>query len=325
MRWAAILGLSMLPAAVAGHHSTAEYDRSVIRELEGVLVGVHWRNPHVMFTVQVSDPNGGTEEWELATGAVYAVERAGLVEEAFSVGGQVRVAGWRSTQRPTAMMVTNLLLPSGEEVLFSQASRNRWSDNYSGGQWLNERVRREELGLYRIWSVDRGTYTDAVRGIDIRLTASAQARMTDTPQFDPCLPQGMPPVMLNPLPVEFVDRGDHIDLQLTPFAVLRTINMIARSNPDDVAASDLGYSVGRWVGDTLEVRTTRVGWPYVDDAGRPQTEDVEILERFSLVDDGNVLRYQQTVIDPASLVEPVTLSWDWIDIGEDSIDPLYCE
>ena len=325
MRLAAILGLFMLPAVVPAHHSTAEYDRSVIRELEGVLVGVHWRNPHVRFTVHVSDPNGDTEEWELATGAVYAVERAGLVEDAFSVGAQVRVAGWPSTERPTAMLVSNLLLPSGEEVLFSQVSRNRWSSNYSGGQWLNERVSREQLGLYRVWSVDRGTYIAAVRGIDIRLTATAQAKMTDSPQFDPCLPQGMPAAMLNPLPVEFVDRGDHIDLQLTPFAVLRTIDMTAQVNPAEVSTSDLGYSVGQWVDDTLEVRTTRIGWPYVDDAGRPQTEDVEIFERFSLVDDGNVLRYTQTVTDPASLAEPVTLSWDWIDIGEDRIEPLHCE
>ena len=101
--------------------------------------------------------------------------------------------------------------------------------------------------------------------------------------------------------------------------------MTAQAGADEVPTSDLGYSVGQWEDDTLEVRTTRVGWPYVDDAGRPQTEDVEILERFSLVDDGNVLRYTQTVIDPASLVEPVTLSWDWIDIGEDEIEPLHCE
>ena len=325
MRSAATLLLFMLAGAVHAHHSTAEYDRSLIHELEGVLVGIHWRNPHVMFTVQVSDSNGDTEEWELATGAVYAVERAGLVEEAFSVGERVRVAGWPSTERPTAMIVTNLLLPGGEEILFSHLSRNRWSSNYSGGQWINERVSREQRGLYRVWSVDRVAYVDAVRNVEIRLTPSAQAKVADSPQFDPCLPQGMPGVMLNPLPVEFVDRGDHIDLQLTTFAVLRRIHMTARAGAGEVPTSDLGYSVGQWEDDTLEVRTTRVGWPYVDDAGRPQTEDVEILERFSLVDDGNVLRYTQTVIDPASLVEPVTLSWDWIDIGEDEIEPLHCE
>ena len=55
---------------------------------------------------------------------------------------------------------------------------------------------------------------------------------------------------------------------------------------------------------------------------RAAAEDVEIFERVSLV---NVLRYQQTVSDPASLIEPVTLSWDWIDIGEDRIEPLHCE
>lgn len=33
----------------------------------------------------------------------------------------------------------------------------------------------------------------------------------------------------------------------------------------------------------------------------------------------------QTVTDLASLVEPVTVSWDLIDAGEKSIEPLGCE
>ena len=30
----------------------------------------------------------------------------------------------------------------------------------------------------------------------------------------------------------------------------------------------------------LEVRTTRVSWPYFDDNGTPQTDKVELLERL---------------------------------------------
>lgn len=39
------------------HHSVAEYDRSTRHEMQGTLVGVRWRNPHVTFTVRVTDPS----------------------------------------------------------------------------------------------------------------------------------------------------------------------------------------------------------------------------------------------------------------------------
>ena len=100
--------------------------------------------------------------------------------------------------------------------------------------------------------------------------------------------------------------------------------MAARPDPAAIPLSDLGYSAGRWVGGTLEVRTTRVGWPYVDDDGRPQSTNVEILERFELAADGSRMTYVQTVTDTISLAEPLTVSWDLIAAG-DTIEPVNCE
>jgi Family of unknown function (DUF6152) len=61
----AILGLSIL-SPVAAHHSTAEYDRSVVRDYEGELVEVRWQDPHVMFTLRVGSAPGEVQNWELA-------------------------------------------------------------------------------------------------------------------------------------------------------------------------------------------------------------------------------------------------------------------
>ena len=57
------------------------------------------------------------------------------------------------------------------------------------------------------------------QGIAVKLTPAAQAKMATPPRLDVCRPQGMPGIMLNPLPMRFVDRGDHIDLELTSFGV----------------------------------------------------------------------------------------------------------
>ena len=136
---------------------------------------------------------------------------------------------------------------------------------------------------------------------------------------------GMPAAMISPLPVEFVDRGAAIELRLTGFGNVRDIHLSGEADEATVPVSDLGHSTGRWVDQTLEVRTTRVGWPYVDDAGTTQTADVVITETFALIDEGDRLRYTQTVTDPASFTAPLTVSWDWIDIGEERLDPVTCE
>jgi hypothetical protein len=317
----------LLAGSALAHHSTAEYDRSALRELEGELVAVGWHNPHVTFRLRAINGAGGVEDWELSGLPIALLAKAGLAENMFAVGARVKAAGYPSRRR-AAMLVNNLLLPNGEEALFYPESRLRWSDKAAGGQWVRESVASDRRGLYRIWSVaDLAAYLKAARAVAFQLTPEAQAKMAAAPPpaLDVCKPQGMPGFMLAPLPMGFVDRGDRIDLQHTSFGVTRTIHMTSALDPNEVAPSDLGYSRGRWVGDTLEVRTTRIGWPYVDDDGRPQSANVEVLEQFSLLDGGSVLRYTQTVADPGSLVQPMTVTWDLIDAGDTAIEPIVCE
>jgi len=321
-----LLAVLLIPIVAGAHHSFAEYDRSVIHELEGELIAVQWRNPHVMFTVRVSDPAGNTENWNLETSAVYVLERAGLNGDLFSIGQRVRVAGNTSGRRPLAMNVSNLLLPNGREILFYPTSRVRWSDETAGGEWLTREVNRGRRDIFRLWSVaDFDAYLDVARELDIRLTPALQATLPAPTTLDPCAPQGMPGTMLTPLPIEFIDRGDHIDLQLTTFGVLRQIHLSPPRANAAVPMTDLGYSYGRWRDDTLEVTTTHIAWPYLDDNGTPQTENVVVLEEFSLVDDGGRLRYKQTVRDPGTLAEPMIVSWDFIDIGESQVAPITCK
>jgi Family of unknown function (DUF6152) len=323
---AALFYLALVSGSAAAHHSTAEYDRSTLRELEGELTEVRWRNPHVMVKLRIQNAAGAAEDWELAGLPISLLEGAGLTGSLFSaaVGQRVKAAGWPSRTR-ASMLVSNILLPSGDEALFYPQSKLRWSTRQAGGQWARESVSGQQRDLFRVWSVaDLGAYVRMAQAVAVKLTPAAQAKMVTPPRLDVCRPQGMPGIMLNPLPIQFIDRGDHIDLRLASFGVLRTIDMTVRQDAASIPLSDLGHSAGRWVGDTLEVRTTRVGWPYVDDDGRPQSTNVEILERFAPAPDGKRVTYTQTVTDTASFVEPLTAIWDVVDAG-DTIEPVGCE
>jgi hypothetical protein len=318
---------AFLPLIASAHHSTAEYDGAVIVEVSGTLTSVQWRNPHVQFSVRVEKSGGESEDWVLESSAVYIVERFGLTREMFAPGMEIRVAGHPSRKR-NAMEPTNILLPSGTEVAFSTAPK-RWAENVIGGAMRNDIVDRAELGLFRVWSLDSDfrLYGRAARAIaNARfLDPDNQDPLDSNYAHDPCEPQGMPGIMLNPLPILFVDRGLRVELRLTPFAIVRTISMEGSAPGDTVEPSMFGVSTGKWTNGALEVRTTEIDWPYFDDAGRPLSKTAEVWERFEISEDGNRLAYTQTINDAAMLAEPVTVSWNYIDIGEEAIQPLFCE
>ena len=50
--------LATLPLLATAHHSMSEFDRGVVREVEGVVSRVSWRNPHILMEVTSTDENG---------------------------------------------------------------------------------------------------------------------------------------------------------------------------------------------------------------------------------------------------------------------------
>ena len=69
----------------------------------------------------------------------------------------------------------------------------------------------------------------------------------------------------------------------------------------------LGDSIGWWEGDTLVVDTTNF---HPEGASRGASENVHLVERFSRLDDGNVL-YRFTVDDPTVWQAPWTGEYVW--------------
>lgn len=139
-----------------------------------------------------------------------------------------------------------------------------------------------------------------------------------------CIQQGMPGIMDNPFPIEFVAQGDDILLRLEEWAVERTIHLNGSEDRPAQPASPQGYSVGRWDGGTLVVTTTGIDWAFFDDVGTPQSVDVETVEQFSLSDGGNRLNYTITVTDRATFTEPITLGGYWVWVPGQEIKPFGC-
>jgi len=321
-------GATGLCSVSVAHHSMAEYDHDAAVELEGELVSVYWGNPHPRYTLKTVSPEGEETFFELEGSAVYVLERVGVREEMIGVGEHVRVAGYRSSRRPDWIQVSNMLLEDGYEVLERGAQR-RWTQapagvEPAGGEGVTNE--QDRTGLFRVWS--RAALGDGLDFGELPLTGGAAARraqwhpVDDNPAFQ-CIAHGMPAIMPNPFPIEFVNSGDVITLNLSN-TVIRTIHLMSDASPDGVAATKLGYSVGRWDGPSLEIETTRVDWPYFDDNGTPQSERVAFIESFVLNEDGSRLDYEITVTDPETFTRPVTARVTYAALGEPLHDYRYC-
>jgi hypothetical protein len=132
-----------------------------------------------------------------------------------------------------------------------------------------------------------------------------------------CEPEGMPRIMVNPHPFEFIDRGSEIILRTELYDIERIIHMDQSTVPPDAPTSRLGYSVGAWgEGGDLVVRTSKIDWPYFDNIGTPQSAALEILERFSLSDDQTRLDFEITMTDPATFTRPAVVRGYWLALGE---------
>ena len=319
--------LAASPEVGFTHHARTEFAANVI-EMEGELTAIAWRNPHPVMELKATDDSGEYKVWRLEIFLdANSLARRSLTGDLFTLGERVRVAGQPSTRRDV-LLLRNVLREDGTEVAVTLDAEPYWADrrvvepdvpSTPEEQSYIEAAIRNADGIFRIWTVEDWN-RDRTQNRDPPLTADARARreewdeLTDEPQIR-CVPPGMPSAMRNPHPIEFSRDGEDIVLRLEEFELIRTSHMNPQTGAANPAPSPMGYSVGRWEGESLIVETTNIDYPYLDQRGAPQSTQLEVLERFTLSDDGRSLDWEATVIDPVVLTESMgyaTTHYTWV-------------
>jgi len=317
-RWLGLIVLaSFMPVAHAHHSTSAVYNRDgALIEAEGVITKVAWVNPHVRFEMRGTGADGVERLWKIESNSVSIVSRFGLTADVVAAGTRVKVAGNGGRQANDVLFLTNMLLPSGQEILFGAGIQPRWSQQTIGSDTRGAvTADTQKLGIFRVWT--NTTSPPAFWGNNLPLTPSAAATRA---AFDPiaddptknCAPKGMTYVMEQPYPIELVKDGDDILLRLEEYDTVRRIRMSSAA-PTSTGATLLGDSRGRWDGEALVVTTTNIGYRWFNGSGIPLGRNALVEERFVLNDDGSRLNYTMTVTDSATFTAPVTLrkSWEW--------------
>jgi len=121
-----------------------------------------------------------------------------------------------------------------------------------------------------------------------------------------CWPKGPTYFLLSPMtqPMYFIQGPKEVVMIITSFNDVRHIHLTDKHSAN-VKPSWYGESIGHYEGDTLVVDTIGIDErTWVDGYGTPHTKQMRMVERFHLIEKGDVLEVNVRVEDPGAFTTP---------------------
>jgi hypothetical protein len=149
----------------------------------------------------------------------------------------------------------------------------------------------------------------------------AMARLSLENPGSLCVQFGMPQAMLfsGGYPMEIIQRPEQVTIIFEAYSEVRRIFIEPHPyRADDEWPSLIGFSTGRWVDESLVVRTSRLKEQL---SGQfPHSADAVIEERYRLevqADGTPIIVNDWTMTDPRFYTEPITHQREWKPLGQD--------
>ena len=120
-----------------------------------------------------------------------------------------------------------------------------------------------------------------------------------------CIPAGPTRIFtIAARPIEIIQTPRRVLLLFEWDHQMRRIYTDGRTMPDGYPPSYMGYSTGRWDGDTLVVETVGLNdLTWIDSLGHPHSDALRIVERFRRVNQ-ETLEIEVTLDDPKAFTKP---------------------
>jgi hypothetical protein len=326
----AITGTIVLLASAAGaHHSFAtHYDTTNVVEINGVLSSVKMRSPHSFFEVDVVTDSGETETWEVEAHAVPILRRLGITKETLKVGDTVMFRGPRS-RRPEKLLLFGAEIETASGKQFEILDSIRRPPDYTISD-----TRQGVTGIDRF----TGKWMTFITGQSLEDSpmplneAGRVARQNFNSAFNTaseCVPSNLPSLIMIPYVYEIKRDGNHVDIFHEYAKVRRPVTL--DSDVPNVTDPAFGKRIGRFENDTLIIESTDFPamaaglasmWdPNGNGTDIPSSTQKELIERYTVNEDGSVLTLEYTVTDPGYLSKPYTANVVWHRMPFDS--PIY--
>src|SRR5690606_17093114 len=310
----------------------------------GTLTKMNLVNPHSYMEFDSVDENGEVVHMRCEMRAASLLRRAGWDTDMFVVGSHVEIFGRPHRDDPTACYIETFTLDDSVEVNRNDQFMTDEQVHFSNrpfrladgqinlsGDWaveqlvltigpeggngsmvprsLTEEFASGELTIQEIQAMQpprpRAVYTDEGQ-------AAAQAFNGRAPEDNPwfaCKPTSIIRDWTADWPINrFVQRGTPvgetvIDITYGLDKFGRRIDGGMEEHPADLEPSYAGHSIGRWEGETLVVDTIGSAAGVLSPPTR-NSEQLRIVERFTIDPEAMSLKREYTATDPVYLAAP---------------------
>ena len=329
------VGAASFGGLALAHHSQAGiFDSRETIEVSGVIKTISWRNPHGQILLEATNADGSKTVWDAETASIAVMRNRGAEPSAVVVGDRVTISGAPSVRGRNEILARSMLLSSGYEFTFGGAQA--YFPEGKSGRIVGRAAIEGDVaaatakadGIFRVWSTnmaDPAAFPMFKGGYP--LTAAGRAGLA---QWNPrdnsllkCGTKGTPLIMISPLPMEFVRKGDTIVLSLEEYDTVRTIHMNGNA-PAPAGNTLLGFSRGHFDGKTLVVETDHIAPGYFDHEGTPMSDQIKVVERFTPNADYTRIDYTLTTTDPVNFERPFDLTRYYVWKPEKTVHPSEC-
>ena len=334
IRIAAVAALAFGCSTVTlAHHGFGRFDRSQVVDIEGVITGIDFVNPHAYLRLDVVGDEGATIAMRCEMRAATLLRRSGWSEEMFVIGAAATIHGFGHHDDPASCYL--------EDITIGDAPGFNRNDQFATDTGVNIasrplRLASGEVNLSGDWAQEQYVIAVPPTGRGGNLVPKSMKpgiedgtlSMADVPPsgwgprpvtytelgraaadaFEMWSPEDNPRLRCLPTSIIFdwtfdgaVNRitqaGDRIVINYGLYSFERIVHMNMDAHPDNPVPNYAGHSIGRWEGDVLVVDT--VGFaPGVLAAPVRNSDQLHIVERYSLDPATHALRRDFVAEDP---------------------------
>lgn len=302
--------LACMPPVAAAHHSRSIYDMEQELVIEGTVVDLAWKNPHIFMTVE---PDGAGARVEIEVASVSEARALGLEREAIVPGQHVIVRahpGRRDAAKAVGLTVTasnGIVYPLNTDARIAIRADAVEAQGIAG-HWVPTLESFNDLvPAMQAWPYTEAGLATLVETLG-RINTSSVAFLGICEPFPPPTHAVFPDlrtidVNANSVVLRF-EGGVGVTME-------RIIHMDQDAHPADLEPSLMGHSIGRWEDGALVIDTVGFAPHSVGALVVPTGTGKHLVERLALTEDRLGLEYTFTLEDPELLSEPVSYTALW--------------
>ena len=356
--------LACLATPAPAHHGFGLFQMDQEGEWSGTITRMNLVNPHSYMELDAIGEDGEIVPMRCEMRAAALLRRAGWDTDIFVVGAHVEIFGRPHRDDPTACYIETVTIDDTIEVsrndqfatdsvvdLSNRPLRLADGQLNLSGDWAVEQLvltigpeggSGSMIPKSLIEEFASGELTNA----DIRAmqpprpsVVYTEAGQAAADAFDGRSPEDNPWFACKPTSIirdwtadwpinRFVQRvtagGENvIDITYGLYNFERRIHVGMDHHPDNLEPSYAGHSIGRWEGDTLVVDTIGFAAGVLSPPTR-SSEQLHIVERFTLDTETMALKREYSAIDPVYLAEPYA-SYDVMYLSDVPFEAQPCQ